>query len=965
MTTGSGKPPLDEREKSLHFSQEDAGTVPIQRLAAALRERYVLERIIGKGGAAYVYLARDLRDDRLVALKLLRPDFSSAIAEARFHREIEIARRLQHPNILPLLDFGSVEGMIYFTMPYIEGDTLRARLRKERQLSLTDALSITRDIAVAMDYAHENGVLHRDIKPPNILLDHERVLVADFGVARAMTVASGEEITTHSGLAIGTPEYMSPEQGSGNRDLDARCDIYALGCVLYEMLAGDPPFTGPSAQAVIARHCMQPVQSIRVIRPEIPIGVERAIGKALAKVPADRFSTGKEFVEALEKGRTLEMPSIFDTISRRTRALAVAALVAIAAIGTWYTIRPKGPPLDPNRVVVFPLYDQSAAAGANGGGEAVATYVGYALDGTRPLKWLDGWELLDDSQRSPATRIDAREARRLSRGAKAGFFIDGSIVRRPDSITVILRLFSLADDSVIRVAGRSAPAASASPPQLGVAAVAELLPALVAPGGRIDLTALSERKPIAVANFLQGEREYRRMQFEPALQHYQLALGADSAFTLAASRGAYAANWESEFDVGTELAETALRHPRSLSPAQALLTRGLRAYLAGSADSAVQYLHEAIRRDSTIHAGWTLLGEVYSRLLPNVSSADSLARDALARARRADPDFAPTLLLLEENALRDGNTKDALILRGELRKAGADTTHEMSRQVMFRCVRDGPAAVDWSDALKRNEMVVLSSGKILAGRAAQPGCAIEIFRTIVKADSVTLNARWAAFLGLQSQLTAVHRDSEAAREFARREVADLPLRLAYLLVAAAGGGFEREASAVADSAAASYDRSSVPVLWHLATWEVRQKNLVRVRRIAQVLQRKADSSGSRRDRLMRDAIAARLRLLEGDSLTGLRMLRALSPSAPRQEIAWSPWESLGPERLQLAELLFARGNLEEAFGVATQLDATEPLTYPLYLRSSLALRLRIAEATKKAKLSANLRQRIADLDWSG
>jgi len=964
MTTGSGKSPVEEREAAYQYSPNDVGE-GIQRLAAALRERYAFQRLIGRGGAAYVYLVTDLRNNQSVALKLLRPDFSSTTAEARFHREIEIARKLQHPNILPLLDFGSVDGMIYFTMPYIEGDTLRARMRKVRQFGLTEALSITRDIASALDCAHQNDVVHRDIKPANILLDNGRVLVADFGIARAMTVASGDEITTHSGLAIGTPEYMSPEQGSGQRELDARCDIYALGCVLHEMLAGEPPFTGPSAQAVIARHCLQPLPSIRVIRPAIPFGVERAIAKALAKVPADRFSTAKEFVEALENGLTIEVPSFFARTSRLTRTLVAVAVVAIAAIGTWYAMLPAEPPLDPNRVVVFPLQDQSATRIPNGGGEAVATYVGYALDGTRPLKWLDGWELLDDGRRSRATRLDSREARRLSRSAGAGFFIDGSIVRRPDSVTVILRLFSLADDSVIRIAGRSGPAASASAPQLGVAAVTELLPALVAPGGRIDLSLFSERSPTAVANFLQGEREYRRMQFTPALQHYQSALRAEPAFTLAASRGAYAATWLSDFDIGSELAETALRNSQALSPAQTLLTRGLRAYLTGSADSAVQYLRQAIGTDSTIHAGWTLLGEVYSRLLPNIPAADSLARDALARARRADHDFAPTLLLLEETALLDGNIKEAIVLRVELRKAGADTTHEMSRQMMFRCVRDGPSVVDWSAALKQDEMAVFSSGKILAARAAQPGCAIAIFQSIVKADSVALNTRWASFLALQSQLTAVQRNSGAAVEFSRKEVADLPVRMVYLLVASAGGGFEREATAIGDSAAATYDQASVPMLWHLATWEAHRKNLPRVRKIAQVLQRKADSSGSRGDRLVRVAITARLRLLQGDTLTALTMLRALSPTGTRDDLAWNPWESLGPERMELAELLFARGRLEEAFGVATQLDATEPTTYPLYQRASLTLRLKIAEAMKNPRLSAEYRRRIAALNWSG
>jgi serine/threonine-protein kinase len=959
MSTGPDKPMLDGRETPYRYSPEGADGFTVERLAAALGGRYDIQKLIGRGGASYVYLARDRVGDRTVALKVLRPDFLSGSVEARFHREIEIARRLQHPNILTLLDSGSVAGLVYFTMPYVEGDTLRARLRRERQLSLDEAIRIARDIANALDYAHEKGIVHRDIKPPNILLDNGWTLVADFGIARAMTVVSGEQVTTHSGLAIGTPEYMSPEQGSGHRDLDARCDIYALGCVFYEMLAGEPPFTGPTAQAVIARHCLQPLPSIRVIRPEIPVGVEKAIGKALAKVAVDRFPTATGFLDAIEQGATADLATPPSWISSRARIVVAVAVVAAAALAAVYAFGPDGPPLDPNRVVVFPLHDQTAPGASNGEGEAVATYVGYALDGTRPLKWMDGWDLIDGSSRERATRLDSRAARRISRSAGAGFFIDGSIMRRPDSITVILKLFSLEGDSVVRVVGRSAPIATASAPQLGVAAVTELLPALLAPGRQVNLAEFGERKPTAVANFLQGEREYRRMQFKLALQHYQAALNTDSAFTLAASRGAYAANWMSDLTTGSALARKALRPAQSLSAAQVLLNQGLNAYLTGSADSAVRYLRQAISSDSLIHAGWTLLGEVYSRLLPNVASPDSLARHALSRARRADSDFAPTLLLLEEAALRDGNIDEALVLREELRKAGADTTHQLSREMMLSCVRDGAASVDWNAALVKDEMAVLSAGKLLAGAAAQPRCTVAIFRAVVHSPTATLNARWAAFLGLQAQLAATNQRAMAAAEFSRKEIADLPRPRAYLLMSAAGAGFEHEAASVADSVAREYHRASATALWFLGTWEAHRKNLPRVREIAEVLQRKADSSGLRRDQLIRDAIAARLTLVEGDSAGALKMLRALTPTGTRVELAWQPWESLGAERMELAKLLFARDSLQAALAVASQLDAAEPVIYPLYVRPSLVLRLRIAERLGQPRLAREYRRRLA------
>ena len=964
MATGSERPALSERERLSLFTAGDAGVITIQRLATALSGRYQIERELGHGGAAFVFLATDLKTNNAVAVKVLRPELAAALGEARFHREVEIVRGLEHPNILPLLDSGSADGLIYFTMPFVEGETLRTRLKREHQLALDDAMSIAREVSKALDYAHGKGLVHRDIKPANILLEKGRVIVADFGIARAMKVASGEEITTASGFAIGTPEYMSPEQAVGQRDLDARCDVYALGCVTYEMLVGEPPFTGPTAQAIIARHCQEPPHSIRVIRSTVPHSVERAIGKALAKVPADRYQTAGDFVRDLEQAAAAGERELAARISHRNRVLLAVAATAIAATGIWFAVRPSPPPLDRNRVVVFPLRDPQAPGQSDIEGEGAATYIGYALDGTRPLKWMDGWELLSDAQRAATSRLDPRQGIRISSRVGAGYYIDGSIVRRPDSVTVILKLFDVAGDSVVRVAGKSGPPGYPIP-QLSLAAIGQLLPSLVAPGGRIDLSDFTNRTPTAVANFLQGEREYRRMQFLGALGHYRSALAEDSAFTLAAIRGGYAANWESELDEGAALTQIALRHPASMSPAQVLLAQGLHAYLVGSADSSLAYLHAALRRDSTISAGWTLLGEVYSRLLPNDYRADSLAREALLRARKLDPDFAPTLLLLEERALRDGNVGEVVRLSAELKKAGADTTHAVSRDLMLRCVRDGPMSVDWKGELQKDEMKVLSSAKILSGRAAQPACAIAIYSTILLADTVSLNTRWAAFMGLQSQLAAVQGVEAATSAFRAKQAANLPLKVAYPLVAAATGNFEREAAKVADSIAVANDKASTPVLWSVATWEAHRGNASRLREISQILQSRAALSHTRADVLASKAVAARLKLAEGDSTAALQMLRNLVPNAKRAEIAWQPWESLGPERLTLAELLFANGQLEEARRAATLLDATEPLTYPLYLRQSLMLRIHVAEALNDRKLLDEYQTRLRELTWAG
>lgn len=275
-----------------------ADDVP-RRLHAALRSRYSIERELGRGGTALVLLARDLKHERLIAIKVLRPEIAMVLGADRFLREIRLTARLAHPHILPLLDSGEAAGFLYFVMPYVEGESLRARLEREPQLPMDDALQIAREVADALSYAHSHDVVHRDIKPENILIESRHAVVADFGIARAISAAGGERLTD-SGIAVGTPWYMSPEQSSGERLLDGRSDIYSLGCVLYEMLAGEPPYTGRTAQAIVARRLGEPVPPLRTLRETVPAGVEQALTKALAKAPADRFATARQFAEALK-----------------------------------------------------------------------------------------------------------------------------------------------------------------------------------------------------------------------------------------------------------------------------------------------------------------------------------------------------------------------------------------------------------------------------------------------------------------------------------------------------------------------------------------------------------------------------------------------------------------------------------------------------------------------------------------
>src|SRR6266513_5405986 len=302
-----------------------------ERLRIALADRYALERELGRGGMAVVFLARDLRHDRPVAIKVLRHEIAAALGAERFLREIQIAAKLHHPHILPLYDSGAAGDLLYYVMPYVEGESLRQRLDRETQLPLEDALAITRQVAGALAYAHSHDVVHRDIKPENILLESGEAVVADFGIARAITAAGGDNLT-QTGFAIGSPLYMSPEQGSAGGALDGRSDVYSLACVLYEMLAGHPPFMGGNAQAILARHAVDPVPPLRTARATVSGAVEQVLRRALAKVPADRYATALEFAVAL--GGPVSSVALPATSKSAGLRVALGVGLVLAALGT-------------------------------------------------------------------------------------------------------------------------------------------------------------------------------------------------------------------------------------------------------------------------------------------------------------------------------------------------------------------------------------------------------------------------------------------------------------------------------------------------------------------------------------------------------------------------------------------------------------------------------------------------------
>ncbi|HTT66957.1 MAG TPA: protein kinase, partial [Gemmatimonadales bacterium] len=320
------------------------------RLSAALADRYRIERELGQGGMATVYLAHDLRHDRPVALKVLRAELAAVIGAERFLAEIRTTANLQHPHILPLFDSGAADSFLYYVMPYVEGESLRDRLTREKQLPVDEAVRYATEVAGALDYAHRHGVVHRDIKPENILLAEGQALVADFGIALAVSRSDGGTRMTETGMSLGTPHYMSPEQAMGEREITPKADVYALGCVLYEMLLGEPPFTGPTAQAVVAKVMTEKPGPIVARRDRVPAHVEDAVFTALEKLPADRFATAAEFAAALAAGGTGTRATRRATAAPRPgrRWTVVAAGVGLLAAGLVLGValtRRGGPPI--------------------------------------------------------------------------------------------------------------------------------------------------------------------------------------------------------------------------------------------------------------------------------------------------------------------------------------------------------------------------------------------------------------------------------------------------------------------------------------------------------------------------------------------------------------------------------------------------------------------------------------------
>ena len=508
-------------------------TDALSALSAALADRYRLERELGHGGMATVYLAQDLKHDRAVALKVLKPELAHALGPERFLREIQVTAQLDHPHILPLLDSGDAGGFLYYVMPYVQGETLRTRLTREKQLPLDDALQIAAEVADALNYAHGQGIVHRDIKPENLLLAGRHVRVADFGIARAVTAAGGDSLTA-TGVAIGTPAYMSPEQAGGSKDVDGRSDLYSLGCVLYEMLAGHPPFTGGTAHEILARHSMDAVPSLAAARPTVPEGLERAIATALAKVPADRFSTAAQFADALaRRGSSATVGAARS--SRRVARLAVIAVAGMVTVGGAILMlrpSPKAPGYARTAIAVLPFQNLSAQG-------PHAYFAGGLHD-----------ELLTQLSKVAALKVISRTSvmgyestktplRQIASELGVGSVVEGSVQIEGSRLRVNVQLIDAATDAPVWAERYDRTLDDAFAIQSDVAQrIVAAVGAALSDAEQQRLAAVPTANAEAYRLYLQG-REYLirpgflRRNEEIAQQLFETALARDPGFALA------------------------------------------------------------------------------------------------------------------------------------------------------------------------------------------------------------------------------------------------------------------------------------------------------------------------------------------------------------------------------------------------------------------------------------------------
>jgi hypothetical protein len=589
---------------------------PLQHLADALAGRYEPLREIGHGGTSIVYLANDLRHERQVALKVLRPELALSLGAERFLSEIKIAAGLNHPHILPVHDSGDADGILFFVMPFVEGESLRERLARVGPLPVDQATRIAREVADALSFAHSHGVVHRDIKPANILLVGEHAVVADFGIATAIG-RNDPMAFSELGLVVGTPAYMSPEQARGTATVDGRSDLYSLGCVLYEMLAGEPPFVRSSPQAVLASHWSDQPASLRSHRPSIPIELEQAVTHLLAKLPADRFSTASQFVAALpaDSSETAITPRPLPALRRRVpwvaTALAAAAAVAGIALAAWFVRTRPRPALDTSLYLVLPFRHRGQSAPALLDGDQCGSLLDESLRTWKGVAVVDPLWVSDARARSGEKPLTLDAAIDLARRRGAGAMISGEVWQFGDSVFVRGVLYDVVHRGQ---AVRQHTVTLAKDLRDARTRFSELASALLSgvaspPHGPIGTASLA-----AWRDYDAGRRALLAWDLGTARQQLGAAVGEDPQYARANLGLATVLSWAgSRENDWRAYATAAVRGQDQLDPGEKELARALLDLSERRYSEACDAFRSMVQRDSLDFGSWFGLGDCLSR----------------------------------------------------------------------------------------------------------------------------------------------------------------------------------------------------------------------------------------------------------------------------------------------------------------------------------------------------------------
>jgi len=624
-----------------------------EQLATALAGRYRIERTLGAGGMATVYLAEDLKHKRKVAIKVLLPELGAALGAERFLREIETTANLRHPHILPLYDSGSAAGLLYYVMPLVEGESLRDRLTRDKQLPIADALGIAREVADALSYAHARGVVHRDIKPENILLEGGHAVVADFGIARAFREAGGERIT-QTGLSIGTPLYMSPEQCVGDAELDGRSDLYSLACVLYEMLGGQAPFTGPTVESIVRQRLVANAPPITNLRPAVPGAVADALQRALARNPADRFNPVAQFSAALASNPTpvpvvtrsgaTDAPSRGDSVRSTRLVWSSIALVVllIAAFGLVWQRRATRVSADNASVAVLPFADLSQERTSEYFGDGIAETLISALSSVQGL---------DVAARTSAFSFRGKnvDAREIGRQLGVAAVLEGSVQRAGDRLRISAQLVKASTGTNLwsQTFDRSSADIFAVQDEVARAVVMAMKGRLLAGQARLAASEPTHDRE-AYDLYLRGRFLWNKRavpDLEKAIGLFEQALQRDSTFALA-SAGLADAYIALAFYSNAATTPT-LAKARSAAERAVALNPNL-----GEARSALAYLlfldwkpkaaDSAFQRAIALNPGYATAHKWYADLMLTDGRADESLRE-LFRAKELDP-LAPVIM---------------------------------------------------------------------------------------------------------------------------------------------------------------------------------------------------------------------------------------------------------------------------------------------------------------------------------